>query len=163
MTFDEVYRTHRSGITRYLSRCCDHLVEIDDAVQETFLQAWRVWTRRTSDNIRAWLIGIARRVFSHMRRAAFARTESRQIEWTQEADHRQQPANQELVVYVEQLRAKFAGLGPAQAVVMNGLADGYTAQEIAHQRGASEASTRMAVSVARKRLREKLDVTNFST
>lgn len=154
MTFDAAYRENHRQVRRYLSRRCDHLIELDDAVQETFAQAWRIWQQRTSDNVRAWLIGIARRVFSHMRRAALCRVESQSIEWKSESDHRTHPPSQELAAYVMQLRGKFCQLGHGQRDAMNGVADGLTAEEIAQRLGKTSATVRMALTSGRRRLRE---------
>lgn len=156
MTFEDAYREHRTGVARYLRPRCDHPLEIDDVLQETFAQAWVSWGKRQTDNVRAWLIGIARRVCSHMRRGEIIRPLAHSEEWSAEEDTRVYPANQELVVMVAQLREKFSGMGPSQAEVLRGIADGETAGEIATRTGKTAANVRMALAAGRLRLRQQM-------
>lgn len=155
LCFNQAYRDHRQGVARYLGRRCDgHRLEIDDVLQATFLQAWRIWERRETDNVRAWLIGIARRVFAHMVRAARRRIgwDGLTVEWVAAADQRAVGAVQEDVVYLGQLRTRFAEMRPVHGAVMLGLAAGLDCEDIAHQRGVSASAVRMIRATARRQL-----------
>jgi DNA-directed RNA polymerase specialized sigma24 family protein len=150
-----MYEEHHRHIARYLKPRCDHFAEVDDVLQETFLVAWRIWANQQVDNVRAWLIGIARRVRLSMRRGAMLGSDGALlIEYEPEADTREAPENQELALYVAQLREKFGCLGPAQAAVMNALADGKTITEVAIERGTTQQAASLAASLARKTLRQ---------
>lgn len=67
--FAAVYTAHVDYVWRSLRRLGVSPPELDDAVQETFLIAFRRWDDvRANVSWRAWLFGIARRVASHQRR-----------------------------------------------------------------------------------------------
>lgn len=151
-TFDEVYEDHHRHVARYLNRRCDHLAELEDVLQETFIVAWQNLARQAPENIRSWLIGIAKRVQWSMRRAMFSRTPGHAVEYNVFEDKREAPENQELATYVAQLREKFGCLGPAQAAVMHAIADGSTAAEIAKERGTSHQAATLSINLARKNL-----------
>jgi DNA-directed RNA polymerase specialized sigma24 family protein len=159
MRFEVAYREYRPQVKAYLQRRCRHQIEADDATQETFLQAFRIWDRSAEvENIRRWLIGIAKRVLGHMHRALYIRPEGNAILWDVERDERLVPPVQGLALYVEQLRRHFQGLGPAQCEVMTGLSYGESAREMADRRGATLAATTVAISLGRRRLRERLEL-----
>lgn len=149
-------------MTVFLRRRCSGSVEVEDAVQETFLQAWRIWDRADDvRNLRNWLIGIARRVVGHMLRAASIRPQGdREVD----EDDRVEAPQQEIALYVEQLRRHFQGLGPLQRDAMDALSRGWTLTEVADATGKTQANVGAAISLARKRLRQRLgvDVGQFS-
>jgi RNA polymerase sigma-70 factor (ECF subfamily) len=68
-TFDVIVTTHHPEIFRYLRRMAWRAGEADDLSQETFLRAYRAWSRLTPDaNVRAWLFTIATNVYrNHVR------------------------------------------------------------------------------------------------
>ncbi len=157
-TFDQVYRAHRPFVRRWVTRRYGEDMA-DDVLQETFFRVWQKWSAIGEvDNLRRWLIGIAKFVAGHMLRAAHTLTRGggmEMVEWNPEVDQRAEPPRQELQLYVDQLRSHFAGLGPAQRDTLTALADGESALDIAERTGKSLASTTMAISLGRKRLREK--------
>jgi RNA polymerase sigma factor (sigma-70 family) len=158
-SFEQMYRDHHRAVARWLGwRFGDDIV--DDAVQETFLQAWRLRERiATVENIRPWLIGIAKRVAGHMIRAAGALCRGgavSDLQWSEESDDRAEPPPQGLALYVEQLRSHFGQLGPTQREALSALADGETAQEFAERTGRSQQGVSDAVRLGRRRLRERL-------
>jgi RNA polymerase sigma factor (sigma-70 family) len=155
LDFTAVFREHHGYINRYLRRFCDHIVELEDAVQETFLIAWRVQDARTSDNIRAWLRGIARRVFGHMRRGQLLRPAAYAIPYVVEEDNRYLEPSQELAASIMMLREKFGCLAPAQAAVMNALADGYNKTEIGEEMGFSRQRATQHINLARQNLKQR--------
>lgn len=159
MTFEDVYREHHRPVLRWLAwRFGERIAE--DAVQETFLQAWKAWDRVESiDNMRRWLIGTAKHVAGHMLRAAGTLSRGGDVvmvEWSGEADMRATEAPQGMALYVEQLRGHFGCLGPAQQEALNALADGDTLQEFAERTGRSQQAVSGAANLGRRRLREKL-------
>ena len=67
--FDAIVASHHPEIFRYLRRLAWRAAEADDLSQETFLRAYRAWSRLTPDaNVRAWLFTIATNVYrNHVR------------------------------------------------------------------------------------------------
>jgi RNA polymerase sigma-70 factor, ECF subfamily len=67
--FHAIVTTHHGEIFRYLRRISWPVGEADDLSQETFLRAYRAWSRLTPDaNVRAWLFTIATNVYrNHVR------------------------------------------------------------------------------------------------
>ena len=162
MQFETAYKKYRSPVLGWLQSRNTYGIDAEDAMQETFLQAWRIWERSDGvANLRNWLIGIAKRVVGHMYRALRLRPEGQSVEWDIERDERLVPPVQGLALYVAQLRRHFEGLGPVQCAVMNGLADGESPPEIAERRGASLSATSMAISLGRRRLRQRLSETHI--
>lgn len=162
MQFEVAHRRYHKSVRGWLQSRCQHGIEADDATQETFLQAWRIWDRSAEiTNIRNWLIGIAKWVLSDMRRAWRRRPEGNAVLWDIERDVRLSPPEQGAALYIEQLRRHFQGLGPAQCDVLTGLAAGESASDIADRRGATLAATTMAIALGRKRLRERLNHTHI--
>jgi RNA polymerase sigma-70 factor (ECF subfamily) len=157
--FEDIYRDHHRAVARWLGwRFGEDIV--DDAVQETFLQAWRLRDRIEGvGNIRPWLIGIAKRVAGHMIRTASALCRGGSVtdlEWSEQTDPRAEPPPQGAALYLEQLRSHFGCLGPTQREALTALADGETAQEFAQRTGRSQQGVSDAVRLGRRRLRERL-------
>lgn len=68
-SFDTLYRDHVDLIYRYASRLCGETEAAKDLVQETFLNAYRGFTRfRGESQISTWLYTIASRACLRMRR-----------------------------------------------------------------------------------------------
>lgn len=154
-SFEAAYHDHRAGVLRFAGICGRGRVDAQEVVSETFLVAWQIWPQRRSQNIRAWLLGITRNVVRRMLRDYARSFRSVQVEWTVGADHRVQPATQELTAQLAQIRRDLIGrLGPAQAAALHGTADGLTPSEIAERAGGSAAAVRMALALGRRRLRE---------
>lgn len=173
MTFEDAYHQHRADVRRWVVwRFGEEIA--DDATQEGFLYAWENWeTGKTAQNLKAWLIGVTKYSVLHMLRPStrarsdtstlkiapfWGRAGAKTEPWDAESDERAEEPQQGLALYVAQLREHFGSLGPAQRDVMNALADGDTPSEIAAKTGRSLSATTMAISLGRKRLREKLAV-----
>ena len=158
MTFDEVYLRYRSQIQHWIGyRFGEDISE--DVTQETFIRLHRNWAKLDQiDNLRRWLFGTARYVAIHMLRAmqAVSRGAGSVVEWSDEAEEVPAAPKQGMALYIDQLRAHFAGLGPAQRDAVEALAAGDTAKEYSDRTGRSLSATTMALSLARKRLCEKL-------
>jgi len=78
--FDTLVEAHSAEIFAYLWRMMGEEADAEDCLQETFLRAFRGYSRLVSDsNYRAWLYKIATNVarthFSHRKRAALRRVE----------------------------------------------------------------------------------------
>jgi len=68
--FDRLYRDTFSRVLSYCRRRCRNASEVDDAVSETFLVAWRRLDQVLgADSEIAWLYGVAYRVLSNQRRS----------------------------------------------------------------------------------------------
>lgn len=160
MTLDESYRTYHRRLAAYLHRSCKSAgVETEDVVQETFIQAWKVWGARTTDNVFAWLLGIGRRVLSHMRRDLHRQKRGGGqvfVEWRAESDQRSEPAVQEMRVLLTQLEQKISTLGPAQQIALRGTMEGKPSLEIAAETGVSGQAVRGSLQLARRRLSQYL-------
>lgn len=72
MSYELLYREHLGAVTSYVGRRAG-AVDVDDAVAETFLIAWRRLNDVPEGNARAWLYGVARRVLAGQRRAYMRR------------------------------------------------------------------------------------------
>ncbi|AOR76541.1 RNA polymerase sigma factor [Novosphingobium resinovorum] len=156
MTFDHAYRSYRARLAHYIRRrCAQTPLEAEDVLQETFLQAWRAWSNRTTDNVLAWLTGVARRVFAHLLREANRVKRgagSDHVSWAEEDDQRAAPAPQEAAVLLDQLRQRAVTLGPAQRAAVLGVMNDLTVSEIAERGAVSIQSVSAALKLARLRL-----------
>jgi RNA polymerase sigma-70 factor (ECF subfamily) len=66
LAFETFMRQHQSPVHRYLLHFTNGAVDLDDALQETFIAAWRsAGTFAGTDSARAWLYTIARNVVRH--------------------------------------------------------------------------------------------------
>jgi RNA polymerase sigma-70 factor (ECF subfamily) len=62
--FRSLFERHGPAVRRYLSDVLGDAVAADEATQETFVRAHsRLGTVRSADRLRAWLLGIAHKVF----------------------------------------------------------------------------------------------------
>ncbi len=53
--FDELTRRHRQELHVHCYRMLASFDDAEDAVQETYLRAWRGWTDIEAGSLRAWL------------------------------------------------------------------------------------------------------------
>src|SRR5690348_17927832 len=70
----DLYRDHATALLRYARWFCDDPAAAEDAVQETFLRAWRHLPRLVADGrpLRPWLRQVLRNVLIDAARAARA-------------------------------------------------------------------------------------------
>jgi RNA polymerase sigma-70 factor (ECF subfamily) len=62
--FRSLFERHGPAVRRYLTDALGDAVSADEATQETFVRAHsRLHTVRSADRLRAWLLGVAHRVF----------------------------------------------------------------------------------------------------
>lgn len=152
MSLTEAVRSHRSHMLRYARRLCgDDATMAEDVVQDVFAAAVGVGGVPS----RQWLMGTVRHVASHHRRplARYGVTGAGvrlPVEMVSDDDLAQQSTTpgQELRAYVNQLQRHFSCLGPAQQNALRAAAVGADC----------DAAARMALSVGRKRLRQKLGI-----
>ena len=72
--FARLYDGH-AGVVLSLCRCCTHPAEAEDAMQETFVRAYRRLNQLArGDRFRPWLYAIARRVCAEQQRARARRS-----------------------------------------------------------------------------------------
>jgi len=154
--FSDAYRQHFRRVTQYVRRRCQP-DDVDDVVQETFLQAWAGWHRSPVEDPVGYFLWHAKYVILRMRRHAgrMCRTgETVDLEDVVIA----QPAMQGVALYVEQLRAHFCDLGPAQHRVMEALHQGDTLTEIAQREGREPKAIATYAARARKTMRQRFGV-----
>lgn len=73
--FEAQALAHLDALTRTAVRLCGSRAAAEDAVQETYLQAWKYWeTFRPGTNCRAWLFRILFNVVKKRRREGAAET-----------------------------------------------------------------------------------------
>jgi RNA polymerase sigma factor (sigma-70 family) len=141
--FESFYEEHRDAVFRELRRLVGN--EAEDAYQETFLRALRAYGRlKHTENLRAWVMTIARRVaVDHYRRR-----EAPPVVVEPETDSR--PAYAELGDLADGLPRKER----AAVVLRYGYDMSYAA--IGAALGSSEDAARQAASSGVRRLRRRL-------
>jgi RNA polymerase sigma-70 factor, ECF subfamily len=74
----DLYRDHATALLRYARWFCDDPAAAEDAVQETFLRAWRHLPRLLADGrpLRPWLRKVLRHVLIDVDRSARAKRET---------------------------------------------------------------------------------------
>jgi len=157
MTFEECYREYRAPLLRWLSFKCRGQIAAEDVLQQTFLKLcdrWPVCPQPT--NLKAWLHGFAYNVFRSMVARESHRPESRAISYDVDKDHRDNPPSQEWGIHLTDVGKVIGTLGPAQQATLHAVMCGETATEIASRTGRSLSATTMALTLGRKRLRERL-------
>ena len=148
---EDAIRCHRPHMLRYARRLCGDATMAEDVVQDVFAAAIDTGCVPS----RQWLMGTVRYVASHHRRplARYGVTGAGvrlPVEMVSDEDLTQQAASpqQEVRAYVNQLQRHFGGLGPAQQRALKDAAVGVD----------GDAAARMALSLGRKRLRQKLGI-----
>lgn len=69
VAYERLVNRHQATIFRYLRAALGDVTAAEDALQETFLAAWRSADRyRGEASVRAWLLGIARNAARRLRR-----------------------------------------------------------------------------------------------
>ncbi|MGC8229483.1 sigma-70 family RNA polymerase sigma factor [Pseudobacillus badius] len=156
-TVDDVYKT-----VHFLM---DHKSDIDDVVQEIYLQAYgRLKTFDLNRNFRPWLIGIAvrqvrayrRKRWTHLRIARKAEQYKALVE--EDFSHRivDKVSNRQLLISINQLSFKLR-----QVVILRYLHD-YSQEEIADSLNIPIGTVKSRVNAALKKLRQsEMDVNIF--
>jgi RNA polymerase sigma factor (sigma-70 family) len=156
----ELYRRHAAWLSARLSRRCNDRDLVDDALQDTFVAAWRGAARwRADGELEAWLWGIAiRRLISRMRSRGH-----RALRLTDDdlaaALGSAPSVEEQVLVAVEfgDLAGALARLSPEmRAVVQARLLDGLSTREAARLLGLAENTVKSRLSRATERLRNDL-------
>lgn len=152
---DQVVRTMRADLRRYLASRLRDPADVDDVLQETFLRvAQRLHTLRDEDRLGPWVYRIARNAAAdHQRRAR--REEALDDEPPDEGDDGVPNLNEEvagwlrpmLYVLPEEYR---------EALELTDLG-GLTQEQLAERLGLSVSGAKTRVQRGRKRLREVLE------
>ena len=141
--FESFYEEHRDAVLRELRRLLGR--DAEDAYQETFLRALRGYGRlRNADNLRAWVLTIARRVAADHYRRREAKPEPA------EPQRDTRPAYAELGELAEELPRKER----AAVVLRYGYDLSYAA--IGAALGSTEDAARQAASSGVRRLRRRM-------
>jgi RNA polymerase sigma-70 factor (ECF subfamily) len=156
----ELYRRHAPWLALRLARRCNDRDLVDDALQDTFMAAWKGAARwRADGHPEAWLWGIAiRRLISRMRARGH-----RPLQLTEEdltaAMGSAPSVEEQVLVAVEfgDLAGALSRLSPEmRAVVQARLLDGLSTKEAARLLGLAENTVKSRLSRATERLRNDL-------
>jgi len=144
--FDAIYAAHHRTVLAYALRRVP-AAEADDVVADTFMTAWRAMDR-VPDDPRPWLLGIARNVLLHQRRAAGRRAALRA-----RLEREPQPAQLTIADGPEAVLRALARLPEAdREVVMLVCWEGLTLPEAAGVLGTTHVAARVRLHRARRRL-----------
>lgn len=150
--FAALVRAHERRVFRLLGRFFSRREEVEDAAQETFLNAWRkLATYRAEAPFEHWITRIAlRSAYDRLRRRGFP-TEPLHPELDAAAPAADPTARLE----VERLLAR---LSPADRFVLTLLeGEGWSVAEIAEKLGWTAVNVKVRAHRARKRLRKILE------
>jgi RNA polymerase sigma-70 factor, ECF subfamily len=146
--FERSVGPHYTPLVRRLVLVLGDEAEAQDIAQETYLQAYRSWSRFDGADVRAWLYTIGLRLaFNELRRrrrwlAALSRV--RPKPW-------QDPADPDLAAALKSLEPR------VRAALLFSLVDGYTHAEIATMFSVPEGTVASWISRARSHLRSELN------
>ena len=148
--FEQLFDEHVGAVSAYVLRRTN-AADVDDAVAETFLVAWRRLDELPA-NAKPWLFGVARRILANQRRAAGRRTalvdrlggERRTGAVATNGD--------------PPVLAALARLGPSdREILMLTAWDGLAPEEAARVLGCSRSAAKVRLYRARRRLRTALE------
>ena len=146
--FTDAVAPHYAALVRRLTLVVGDLHGGQDLAQETYLRAYRAWSRFDGRDVRAWLYTIGLRLAFNER--------DRRRRWAGIIGPR--PATEPWIdAYDSQLTVAMAGLGRHQraALLLNAV-DGYTQAEIAAMLGVPPGTVASWISRAKVQLREVL-------
>jgi len=156
----ELYRRHAPWVSIRLARRCSDPDLVDDALQDTFVAAWKGAARwRADGEVQAWLWGIAiKRLISRMR--ARGHRHLRLAEADLVAALGATPSVEEQVLVAVEfgdLAGPLSRLSPDMlAVVQARLLDGLSTREASRVLGVAENTVKSRLSRAMERLRQDL-------
>jgi RNA polymerase sigma factor (sigma-70 family) len=152
--FESLYLAHHGAVRRYAMRRTE-LAAVDDVVSETFLVAWRRLESVPAEQPLPWLFGVARRVLANQRRGQARRQRlADRLAAMPEPDPREDDAGTEPERVLAALDRLPAG---DQELLMLVYWDGLDGAGAAQALGRSRVAVRVALSRARKRLRQVLE------
>lgn len=98
--FDSVMRDNFAAVSAYARSATSRRCIAEEAVQETFIRAWRYWpTFRNESSVLSWLITICRRVIIDLVQKDVT-TEQLPVDIADAHDHYEQSAIQELIAHL---------------------------------------------------------------
>ena len=164
--FDQLMRQHRPRVHAWAAQILVHSAETDDAVQETFLRAWRAIARFDGRAaLSTWLYRICTNVCRnalrrrHSRRAASLDAEGAFEPAADATQGSTDPARAvQALELCRGLHAALDALSPTlRETVVLVLLDGMPQADAATQLGCSEGTIAWRVHEARRRLRSQLE------
>lgn len=154
--FTEMYRQNYRNVRRYIAAHTSRN-EVDDAVTDTFLVAWRRFGEIPSEWTTSWLIGVARNVVRGRNRAA---RRTMELADTLLAAHRDDASFVDSAVSFEELDALRAGLSqlsdPDQEILVLAALFEMTGDELAIALEVSANAATVRLHRARQRLRNAM-------
>lgn len=151
-SIERLYRAHYGFVWQAVRRFGVVPPQTDDAVQDTFITAYRRYDEHAMPSAKAWLYGIARRIASNYRRADFRRVRRHAAVATSVSDPGERPASPEMIVVFDRF---LAGLDPVdrELFVLSEI-EGMTGPEAAHALALNTSTTYSRVQSLRRRFRE---------
>lgn len=151
-TMEVLYRAHYGFVWQTVRRFGVVPALTDDAVQDTFVTAFRRFDELVPPTAKAWLYGIARRVASNYRRADFRATRRRAALAVTTSAPTDSPASPEIVLVFDRF---LRGLDPVdrELFVLSEI-EGMTGPEAANALSLNTSTTYSRVQVLRRRFRE---------
>ena len=157
--FEQIVRQHQGAVYGYLRARLLHVSDAEDLTQEVFLRCYLARARFDSTNqIRPWLLGIARNILrEHIRKIK----RRKEVAWTElclELEEMAPVADERYEEFVGQLPQCLGGLGTSarQALDMHYAARLRLAQ-ISEQLKRSEGAVKLLLYRARQALKRCLD------
>jgi RNA polymerase sigma factor (sigma-70 family) len=155
--FEDLYRSTRDGLLRYLVRRCSDAEEAADLLAETYLTAWRkLDIVPEGENAQLWLYGVARNLLlrSARRRRVADRLVERLADGLRAAD-RDQPGSD---AHSHALRRALSALPEHDREILTLTAwEGLAPREIAAVMSISANIVRIRLHRARTRVKKQLD------
>jgi RNA polymerase sigma-70 factor, ECF subfamily len=150
LEFERLFEAHFRSVTAYVVRRAAP-GEVDDAVAETFLVAWRRG-HDVPDNAKPWLFGVARRVLANQRRAAGRRAAlAERVAGERFGAASSQVAESPVVAALSRLSER------DREVLMLAAWEGLCSDETAAALGCSRAAAKVRLHRAKRRLRAALE------
>ncbi len=153
MPFEDLYATHYLRIYRHVYRLVRQHEQAEDLTQTAFLKAWRAWPPASDANLSGWLSTIATRValdaLAHRRRLSFQSLDTL-VEWLEEtaSPMREDEVCLERLLFTEALRH----LPTHMCALLLLSSKGYSATELARERGLHKATLARQLVAARAEL-----------
>jgi RNA polymerase sigma-70 factor, ECF subfamily len=152
--FERIAMPHTRNLLRVARRLCSHPEAAEDLVQETMLLAWRGFHQfRAGSNERAWLFRILFNAFHAQRRKRNADLSSVPFESLEARSNPQSQAALEIAEALNDLALE------QRTVLLLGVVEGFTCQEMAGILGVPIGTVMSRFSRARQALRVRLEPT----
>jgi len=151
-TMEVLYRAHYGFVWQAVRRFGVVPALTDDAVQDTFVTAFRRFDELATPTAKAWLYGIARRIASNYRRADFRSVRRRAALAASTTAPTDMPSSPEIVLVFDRF---LRGLDPIdrELFVLSEI-EGMTGPEAATALSLNTSTTYSRVQVLRRRFRE---------